>query len=312
MTAVSVVIPARDSAATIGKTLDALERQDLDEPYEVIVVDDGSTDATAAIVEEAEGPIRLLQGSAAGAAEARNRGAAAASGAVLAFTDSDCVPTRRWLRAGLEAMRSADLVQGGVEPDPGAPRYPLERTLWVVEEVGLYETANLFVRRELFERLGGFEDLLSAQGRPFAEDVWLGWRARRDGAAVRFSPDALVHHAVFPQTVGELIAEGVRRGHFPALAARIPELRETLFFKRLFLSRRTAEFDAAVASLLLAGLTRSRLPLLGALPYARSLVRPALGWRRHAPGVVAAHLLADACGLAALAAGSVRARTPVL
>jgi glycosyltransferase involved in cell wall biosynthesis len=313
VTAVSVVIPARDSAATIGRTLDALERQDLAEPYEVIVVDDGSMDATAAIVEESEVPIRLLQSSGAGAAAARNLGAAAAVGVTLAFTDSDCVPTRRWLRTGLEAMRSADLVQGAVEPDPGAPRYPLERTLWVVEEIGLYETANLFVRRELFERLGGFEDVLtSVQGRPFAEDVWLGWRARRAGAAVRFCPDALVHHAVFPQTAGELITEGVRRGHFPALAGRIPELRETLFFKRLFLSRRTAEFDAAVAALLLAGLTRSRLPLLGALPYVRSLIRPAMGWRRHAPRVVAAHLLADACGLGALAAGSVRARTPVL
>ncbi len=245
VTAVSVVIPARNSATTIGKTLDALERQDLEEPYEVLVVDDGSTDATAAIVEEAEGPIRLLRASPSGPAGARNRGAAEARGAVLAFTDSDCVPTRRWLRAGLEAMRSADLVQGAVEPDPGASHYPLERTVWVVEEVGLYETANLFVRRELFERLGGFEDWLApVVGKPLAEDVWLGWRARRAGAAVVFSEDALVHHAVFQITAGELIAEGIRRGHFPAMAARIPELRETLFYRRLFLSRRTAEFDA--------------------------------------------------------------------
>jgi glycosyltransferase involved in cell wall biosynthesis len=300
MTAVTVVVPARDSATTIGKTLDALERQDLQEPYEVLVVDDGSIDATAALVEEAEGPFRLLRGSAPGAAAARNRGAAEATGEVLAFTDSDCIPTRRWLRVGLEAMRSADLVQGAVEPDPGAPHHPLERTLWVVEEAGLYETANLFIRRDLFERLGGFEDLLPPRpGRPMAEDVWLGWRARRDGATARFSREALVYHAVFPITAGELVEEGLRLGSFPAIAARIPELRETLFYRRLFLSRRTAEFDAALAALLLAGLTRSRLPLLGALPYVRSLIRPA-------------HLLADACGLGALAAGSVRARTPVL
>ena len=96
------------------------------------------------------------------------------------------------------------------------------------------------------------------------------------------------------------------------MAARIPELRGTLFYRRLFLSRRTAEFDAAIAALVLARLTRSQLALVAALPYALSLIRPALGWRRHAPRVIAANLAADACGLAALVAGSVRARTPVL
>jgi glycosyltransferase involved in cell wall biosynthesis len=311
--AVSVVIPARNSAATIGCTLEALASQDLADPYEVLVVDDGSEDETAAIVERAGPPFRLLREAGAGPAEARNRGASEARAPVLAFTDADCAPTRGWLRAGLEAMRSADLVQGAVEPDPAARRYPLQRTLWVVGEVGLYETANLFVRRELFERLGGFEDWLPARiGKPLAEDVWFGWRARRDGATVRFCFDALVHHAVLPMTAREVITEGLRRGHFPAMAARMPELRETLFHRRLFLSRRTAQFDAAALALLAALLTRRRLPLLAGLPYGWSLIRPAIGWRRHAPRVIAANLLADASGLAALAAGSVRARTPVL
>src|SRR5689334_12401466 len=109
MTAVSVIVPARDAAATLDGTLRALAAQDLDDDFEVLVVDDGSTDATAAIAEGFGPPVRLLRmtGST-GAGSVRNHGAAAARGHVLAFTDADCAPTPGWLRAGLRALEGCD------------------------------------------------------------------------------------------------------------------------------------------------------------------------------------------------------------
>ncbi len=313
MTDVSVVIPARDAAATIGRTLEAVLRQRIEGGLEVIVVDDGSSDDTAAVARSVSTQIRVVAQPASGPARARNRGAAEAAAPVLAFTDADCFPAPGWLEAGLAAIEEADLVQGAVAPDPGAPRHPVDRTLWVVKESGLYETANLFVRRAAFERLGGFEDWLDpGRGKPLAEDFWFGWRLRRAGGSTRFCAGALVHHAVFRSSIGARVREQLRLRHFPSMAAKVPELREAMFHRRVFLSRHTARFDLAVAGAAAAAACRSPLPLLAAAPYLHSTLRGAAGWRRHAPEAVAATVLGDAAGLLALLAGGVRARSPVL
>jgi len=299
---VSVVIPARDAAATIGATLAALAEQ---APDEVIVVDDGSRDATVALAEASPVVTRVVGGMGLGPGAARNRGVVVASGDVLAFLDADCVPQPGWLRAGLDALEDADLVQGRTTPPLDRSRGPFDRTLWVVAPCGLFETANLFVRRELFERLGGFEPWLSpARGKELAEDVWFGWRAVRSGARTAFSDAALVHHAVFERSPRDYVAERLRLRHFPVMAKRIPELRETFFWRRLFLTPRSAAFDAALAGVALAAVARRPWPLALALPYAR------LARRR--PRAFAVDVVADAVGLGALLAGSARERTLVL
>lgn len=310
---VSVVVPAHESASTLERTLAALVGQELPEPYEVIVVDDGSTDAGAAIAERAGPPVRLVRQKQAGAAAARNRGAGEARGEVIAFTDADCFPTSRWLAAGLEALERADLVQGAVAPPPEVRLGPFDRTLIVVDESGLYESANLLVRRELFDRVGGFPHVIDpGSGRPLGEDVSFGWRARRAGARTTFAPDALVHHAVFPRSRREYVSEHWRLGHFAAIAAEVPELRRHFMFGRLFLSRRTAAFDAALAGVALAALSASLLPTLAVAPYAAETVRDALRWRTHAPEVVLVGLAADTVGMASLVRGSLRSRSTVL
>jgi hypothetical protein len=233
---------------------------------------------------------------------------AVARGDVIAFTDADCAPAPGWISALLAAAGDADLVQGRVLPPPDVPVGPFDRFIWVTAEYGLYETANLAIRRELFDRLGGFESILTPGrgGKELGEDVWLGWRARRAGARTTFAQDALVHHAVFPRGPGGYIAERARLRFFPELVRRVPELRGGFLHRRVFLDRRTLCFDAAVAGTVAAVAIRRPWPLAAALPYVR------LARRRHPLRVAAVDVAADAVGLAALAAGSVRSRSLLL
>jgi len=280
----------------------------------VIVVDDGSTDATADVVRAAALEVKLIRQDRLGAAEARNRGVAESSAPALAFLDSDCYPRADWLDAGLRALGHADLVQGHVKPDPGVPIGPFDRTLWVTVDIGLWQTASMFVTRELFDRIGGFEDWLPVEiGKLMAEDVWFGWRAVRAGARTTLASDCVAHHAVFARTAGEYIGERRRQRHFPAIARKMPELRETMFFRRVFLSRRTAAFDLGLAAGVAAAVTRSPLPLVGWLPWARLAWRRARGFgRRRAPVVLAADAVADLISAVDLARGSARERSPLL
>jgi hypothetical protein len=311
--AVSVIVPAHDAESTLPDTLAALERLVLDDAYEVIVVDDGSGDRTAALARAAAGVKLVSQHPAAGAAAARNRGAAEASGRVLAFTDADCMPHRDWLAEGLRCLAGgAQLVVGAVHQDPRATAHPFDRSLIVERETGLYETANVLVERELFERIGGFEPWLHDRGRPLSEDTWLGWRVRRAGGRTAFCERARVDHAVLPRGASAYVEERLRLRHFPAMAARIPELRDQLFTARVFLSPRTAAFDAALAGGVAALLLRSPLPLAAAVPYARHVRRRVRPFRRRAPLVAAVDALADAVGLCSLVAGSVAHRALVL
>ena len=224
---------------------------------------------------------------------ARNAGAAIAIGEVLAFVDADCDPQPGGSAAGLRALEQADLVQGRTTPPPGAAVGPFDRTLWVVAPWGLFETANLLVSRELFDRLGGFEPWLSpARSRARRGRVVRlagGARGRADGVLRRRGRVPRGLRALGARLRGRAVR--LRLRYFPAMAARIPELRETFFHRRLFLTPRSAAFDAALAGALLAALSRRPWPLALALPYARLARRRPRAW----PVDVAA----DAVGLGA-------------
>ena len=323
----SVVVSARDAAATIGGTLDGLLAQEDAPPFEVIIIDNGSNDTTADVIENHPLELRLIRrvrGD--GVGVARNEGVAASRGRIIAITDADCVPAPGWLRAGVLAMEAADIVQGGVRPTPGQYVGPYDRTVAIGAETGFYETANLFVRREWFERVQGFSAWVTWQevgstrrtrvpDRPFGEDAWFAWEARRLGARVGFASDSIVHHVIFPGDVSTFVMEQFRLRHFPPLMARIPELRNVFAWHRYFLNARTAALDAAIVSVIAAAVVRSPIPLVAAVPYGLLLRREVgrfplrlRGKARYAAAVVAR----DAVGLVALMRGSVRARTPLL
>ncbi len=313
---ITVVVPARNAAATIGRTLAALAAQQVDVGYEVIVVDSGSSDETTQIV-ASSGAAVLLRNPHGEPASSRNLGARHGSGALLAFTDADCEPACDWLAAGHRALMEADLVQGRVSPirAPG----PFDRTLAVEREHGLYETANLFVTRELFDRIGGFQPLpfLDPQADPFGEDVWFAWRPRRAGARTAFAPQARVGHEVFARGPRDFVAERARCRYFPPLVALIPELRDGFLHRSLFLTAASMRFDLVIASVALGLATPHRrcwLAPIGTAPYAMLLARKAcaVAGQRRRLLIAAVQVSADAVALAALLRGSVSARTLVL
>lgn len=310
---VSVIVPARDAVATLGGTLEALRHQRFDGEFEVIVVDNGSLDATASLARAALARPRVVERPRGeGPAAARNAGVALAQAPVLAFTDADCEPVPGWLAAGMQALGGADIVQGAVAPQPDAALGPFDRTVWVAG-ASLYETASLFVRRDWWERVGGFQELTpdAGNGAPFGEDAWFGWRVRRAGGRAAFSPEARVHHAVFQRDARGFIAERRRFARFPALAARIPELRRERFYAGSFLSRRTAALDGALLGCALAvARKRPALAIGAAIPYAVLVASSAGRWGpRLGPRVAVAEIAADLVGAVALVRGSIAARS---
>lgn len=314
---VSVIVPARNAARLLPRLFAALERTSFTGPWETVVVDDASTDATAHIAGEWGAQVVRLPVQS-GPAAARNAGIAAARAPLIAFTDADCEPTPGWLPALTRALGDADVATGPVHPPPGVEPGPFVRTLSIGRESPLFQTANLAARREVVERVGGFEPFSPVPGvrtglRPtiaeghFGEDAVFGWRARREGARTVFVDDALVHHAVFERGARDYIAEHWRRRFFPALVREVPELRSALPLG-VFLTRETALFDLALAGVGASLVAGRRSPLAAAIPYlARRRV-----WR---PGLAAenlAHVAADAVGFAALVRGSIAARRLLL
>jgi glycosyltransferase involved in cell wall biosynthesis len=318
---VTVIVPARNAAGLLPRLLAALDRSTFTGPWETVVVDDASIDATADIAEEWGARVVRLS-SQSGPAASRNAGLAAARAPLIAFTDADCEPCPEWLSALTAALAGADIAMGPIRPAPDAPRGPFSRTLSTGRESPLFETANLAVRREVVERVGGFEPFAPVAGvrtglRPtvdeghFGEDAVFGWRARRNGARTVFVEDALVHHAVFPRGPRGYIAERWRLRFFPALVREVPELRSRLPLG-MFLTRESALFDLAVVGIGASLISGRRAPLVAAVPYLKRRVTWRGGWRRSVARRNAALVIGDAVGFAALVRGSAAARRLLL
>lgn len=320
---VSVILPVRNRRDLLGATLDALDDQDFRE-FEVVVVDDGSTDGTVELVQqraESNPDLHLVRSGGTGAVGARRLGISESTGEIIAFTDSDCVPDPGWLQAGVAAIDSgAGLVNGLTMPARAVG--PFERTMCSIDD-GLYPTCNLFLRRGLYERFGGFDEHAAdrlgfrltprLKGTGFGEDTLLAWRMRRDGVECRYAPEALVTHHVFPPEVRESLSRAMQAGAFPALVRDVPELRDTFLYRRYRLGERSRDaFYATVVAVLL----RSRRGLVVALTW-WGLTRAAELRRSNLPGhrkaaLLPAEMAMDALVGTALIAGSIRARTPVL
>jgi glycosyltransferase involved in cell wall biosynthesis len=315
---VSVVTATHNRAERLGLLIDALRRQSLPASrFEVIIVDDGSSDGTAALLEREQARNGLALRSiaietAGGPAAARNRGWQAASAPLVAFTDDDCVPTTDWL-ATMLAVATADaagdvIVQGRTLPRPEemGDMSPFARTLLVTGPSPHFETCNIAYPRALLERIGGFNERYPA---PAGEDTDLGSRAIAADASLRFAPEALVHHAVHVR--GPLAAMGdVKRAMEDVQAYKLhPELRQHLP-QRVFYRRTHPLFLQAALAVLLA--RRTPLALAFALPYALNL-----RGRCRAVGASPAkgmpfYVAYDGAEIVAVARGAIRYRVPLI
>ena len=195
---VSVIIPHFNDLANLDVCLDRLARQDYDpDRFEVIVADNNSACGLAAVAELAGGRARVVAAPEQGAGPARNAGAAASGGDVLAFIDSDCVPALDWISKGAAAILDADFIGGRVDVLPTNPQRltPCEAFEMVfafdfesyVRRKGFTGSGNMFVRRVVFEAVGGFRKTVS-------EDMEWSHRAVASGYLLDYAPQVIVGH----------------------------------------------------------------------------------------------------------------------
>ncbi len=270
---IAVVVSTRDRAARLAALLASLGAQTVArDRFEVVIVDDGSRDGTAAVLERAgacaELPLKVLTSRTSGRQGAgRNRGWRATDARVIAFTDDDCEATPEWLEEGLRTARAhpGAIVQGRTVPHPGElhRQGPFSRTMDVSSLGPYYQTCNVLYPRELLERLEGFDERL-----PPGEDADLAWRAFADGARAVFAPDAVVFHAV--ENLGVRGHLRVARRWTDAMGIfRHRGLRDEVLWSGIFWKRQHGLLVEAALGALLA--LRFRPALALALPYARHL-----------------------------------------
>ncbi len=241
---VSVVVPVWNGEATIAACVESLVQLDYPaQRREILVVDNRSTDRTAEVV-RSHG-VRLLHEDAAQSSyAARNTGARAGCGDILAFTDADCIVERGWLRALVGALAAEDVggVAGYIQAsrrDSPVLQYQAERSIRADRAFRhparpFAQTANAAYRRSAFARLNGFDASIVYGG-----DLDLSWRMQRDlGLRLVYEPCALVWHqhrstarGLFKLYEKNAIANCLLAQRYEYFDA-YPELRTLLFLTR--------------------------------------------------------------------------------
>jgi glycosyltransferase involved in cell wall biosynthesis len=195
---VSVIIPHSNDTDRLRQCLCLLQEQTLPRcQFEIVVADNNSRCGLDEVQRICGTMARVVPAPIQGAGLARNVAIVASRGSVLAFTDSDCRPSRTWLERGVAALAIADMVGGRVkvvikhESNPTAVE-AFERVFAFdfkryVEELGFCGTANMFVTRAVFDRVGPFRAEV-------AEDMDWGLRASAANFRWRYAPDVAVSH----------------------------------------------------------------------------------------------------------------------
>ncbi len=196
---VSVIVCSYNGAKTLERCLESLRRIEYPD-YEVILVDDGSKDDTEEIASRNRW-ITYLRQENSGLSMARNVGARAATGEVLAYTDSDCMADPQWLYFMVGTLLSGayagvggpnvsppaeNWIQACVAAAPGGPNHVL-LTDQIAEHI---PGCNMAFYKWAFERVGGFDP----EYRKAGDDVDFCWRLQQDGQIIGFSPSAIVWH----------------------------------------------------------------------------------------------------------------------
>jgi glycosyltransferase involved in cell wall biosynthesis len=202
----SVIIPVYNDCERIGLCLDGLLKQTYTRhQFEIITVDNGSTDKTLSVIQQYRDKYPVLircavQDQIQGSYATRNKGIEEAKGEILAFTDSDCIPDPYWLEMGVKAVKKEDVSCGAGHIDfffngnsPNIYEYfdasrKLNQKAYV-EHDGFGATANFFAKRRLFSEYGLFRNDLISGG-----DYEFGKRLTQSGEHLIYIPEAIVRH----------------------------------------------------------------------------------------------------------------------
>jgi cellulose synthase/poly-beta-1,6-N-acetylglucosamine synthase-like glycosyltransferase len=189
------------------------------------VVDDGSTDQTAAVVKAFAG-VRLIVQANAGPAAARNRGAREAQGSILVFTDDDCVPAPNWIAAMLAPFRDPEVIaaKGVYRTRQTAlmarfvqaeyeDRY---HKMAKLDEIDFIDTYSAAYRRPHFLEMGGYDTSFPVA---CAEDAELSYRMSARGWKMKFVPEAVVEHT-HPDSFSSYLKKKYKFAFWRMLAVR--------------------------------------------------------------------------------------------
>ena len=194
----SVIVPAYNAAGTLPACLHALLHQTIArDEYEIIVVDDGSTDGTGETVPQSE--VVLIRQTHRGPAAARNGGIRVARGELLLFTDADCVPTPNWIEAmagpfkdsqvagckGVYRTHQRNLLARFVQVEYEEKYRAMEGT----SSIDFVDTYSAAYRKEVLVDEGCFSEEILA-----AEDAELSFRLTERGYRLIFNPQGVVYH----------------------------------------------------------------------------------------------------------------------
>ncbi len=225
---VSIVVPAYNATGTIAECLNSFAAQTYPvHALEVFIIDDGSTDGTPEFIEQMVGlwaedkpRVTVLRQAHQGPAAARNRGAAAAIGDFLLFTDADCVAERDWVEQMIRPFQSDEVaaVKGAYKTRQRSlvarfaqaefdARYRLLAAARYIDVVFSYSAG---FRRDLFIGIGGFDTSFPVADN---EDTELSYRVAAAGHKIVFNPGAIIYHR-HPATFGQYLRKKHSRAYW--------------------------------------------------------------------------------------------------
>ncbi|MBU2100282.1 glycosyltransferase [Candidatus Micrarchaeota archaeon] len=227
---ISVIIPAFNSEKTISKTIQSILNQEVKKEFELIIVDDTSTDNTLTEIKKFKNIVLIQQEKNKGPAAARNLGAKKAKGETIIFTDSDCIPEKNWLEEMIKPFENPKVVgvQGSYKTKQKSltarfiqleieDRYDLMqkemKKKGLIDFIGSYSAA--YRKKEFMEFNGFNEKFPTASG----EDPELSYRMEKKGLKLVFNPNATVFHS-HPESFLQYIKTKFFRGYWRVLMYR--------------------------------------------------------------------------------------------
>ena len=258
---ISVIVPAYNAQKTIHQSIEALLAQEYPkERYEVIIIDDGSSDGTADVVKAY--PVKYMHQRNQGPATARNAGAREAGGEIILFTDSDCVPFANWIAEMVKPFEDKEVVavKGAYknkQKSMVARFAQLEfeerfEMLKKAESIDMVDTYSAGYRKDIFLQMGGFDPYFPVANN---EDTELSYRMSKLGYKMVFNPNAIVYHLNHPSSIRRYTKLKFWRGYwrtvvykrFPDKMIKDTYTPQTLKLQILFLLLFIAAIPFAVA-----------------------------------------------------------------